>query len=437
MNKVWRLALREYIASVKTKGFIVGLVLAPVLMSGSVIAILLLKDNVDLTDKRIAVIDYTGRVAASLAEDADNRNAEVMYDKESGEKIRPAYLVEIVEPDTNDTAGQLLALSNRVRAGDLHAILEIPKPVLHPGQAVDVRSQYYGRNAAMDDVRGWITFPLNNQLRRLRLEDAGIAEEQVPDLFYWINIQGLGLVSMNTETCEVEDARKASEIEGIIVPIAIMMIMMLMIMMSVPGMLHSVMEEKTQRIAEVLLGSVKPFEFMMGKILGGIGVSLTSSLVYIAGGFYYVYMMGWGHFLPYHVLPWLFAYMLLAIIMFGAWSAALGATCSEAKDAQSLTFPSILPALIPMFIYFPVVKEPLSSFSTWMSLIPPFTPLLMTLRMATPEEIPIWQPAVGLVGVILFTFLFVWLGSRIFRMAILLQGTPPKLANMVKWAARG
>ncbi len=256
MNKVWRLALREYIASVKTKGFIVGLVLAPVLMSGSVIAILLLKDNVDLTDKRIAVIDYTGRVAASLAEDADNRNAEVMYDKESGEKIRPAYLVEIVEPDTNDTAGQLLALSNRVRAGDLHAILEIPKPVLHPGQAVDVRSQYYGRNAAMDDVRGWITFPLNNQLRRLRLEDAGIAEEQVPDLFYWINIQGLGLVSMNTETGEVEDARKASEIEGIIVPIAIMMIMMLMIMMSVPGMLHSVMEEKTQRISEVLLGSV-------------------------------------------------------------------------------------------------------------------------------------------------------------------------------------
>jgi ABC-2 type transport system permease protein len=129
--------------------------------------------------------------------------------------------------------------------------------------------------------------------------------------------------------------------------------------------------------------------------------------------------------------------MLLAILMFGAMSASLGATCNEAKDAQSLTFPMILPALIPMLIYFPIAKEPMSSFSTWVSLIPPFTPMLMTLRMATPDSIPMWQPFVGLVGVILFTVLFVWAGGRIFRVAILMQGTPPKFANIIKWAIRG
>jgi len=96
-----------------------------------------------------------------------------------------------------------------------------------------------------------------------------------------------------------------------------------------------------------------------------------------------------------------------------------------------------LPALIPMLIYFPVVKEPLSGFATTMSLIPIFTPLLMVLRLATPESIPAWQPYAGLVGVLLTTLFFVWAGGRIFRVAILTQGTPPKLSNMVRWALKG
>jgi ABC-2 type transport system permease protein len=208
-------------------------------------------------------------------------------------------------------------------------------------------------------------------------------------------------------------------------------------MMSVPGMLHSVMEEKTQRIAEVLLSSMKPFEFMMGKVLGGIAVAFTSAAVYFVGGILVVRYMGYNEYIPYRALTWFFAYLPLAVVMFGAMSAALGATCSEPKDAQSLTFPTILPILIPMFIYFPIAREPAGSFATWMSLIPLFTPTLMTLRIATPETIPPWQPLVGLAAVLASTFLFVWAGGRIFRIAILIQGTPPKLSNIIRWAARG
>ena len=175
----------------------------------------------------------------------------------------------------------------------------------------------------------------------------------------------------------------------------------------------------------------------MAKLIGGIAVSLTSSAVYVIGGVIAIKYMGFEHYVPFHVLPWFFVYMLLAIIMFGSMSSALGATCSEAKDAQSLTFPSILPALVPMFIYFPVAKEPLSNFSTWTSLVPFFTPMLMTLRLGTPDSIPAWQPYIGLIGVILSTIFFVWAGGRIFRVAILMQGTPPKFANIVRWAIRG
>ncbi len=438
MRKVLRFAAREYIAAVKTKGFIIGLVLAPLMMGGSLIAFMLLKDRVDTTDKYIAVIDRSGVIAPALIEAAEHRNAKEIFEEGTGKKIRPAYFFERVEPNKDDPKAQHLALSDRVRKGELYAFLDIGPRVVHPEEDREAfRISYYAKNAAMDDVRNWISWPVNNELRRLRLADAGIKESDVRDLFSWISVDGMGLLSVDESTGNIEDARKANPIEALVIPIVIMMLMLLMIMMSVPGMLQSVMEEKTQRIAEVLLGSIKPFEFMTGKLLSGIAVSLTSSAVYIVGAVIAVKYMGYEEYVPFDVLPWFVVYMLLAIVMFGAISAALGATCSEAKDAQSLSFPLILPAIFPMFIYFPVVKEPLSSFATWTSLIPPFTPLLMVLRLCTPGSVPTWQPYVGLVGVLLCTLFFVWAGGRIFRVAILMQGTPPKLANIVRWAIRG
>lgn len=437
MRKIIQFAKREYKTAVKTKGFIIGLLIAPIMMSGGFLAIILLKDRVDTTDKRVVVLDHSGVVSQALFDAAEYHNANQIYDKESGKKVKPSYFFKSIEPD-QDLVAQRLELSDQVRNGDLHAFMEIGPHVVHPQENPNTsRISYYAKNAALDDLREWTAWPINNHLRRLRLTDAGIEEGEVKDLFHWVNVNGLGLVSVDESTGDIKDARQASPIEALLVPIAIMMLMFLMIMMSVPGMLHSVMEEKTQRIAEVLLGFIKPFEFMMAKLLGGIAVSLTISAVYIIGGYFAVKFMGYGEYIPVEVLPWFFVFMLFSVIMFGALSAALGATCSEAKDAQSLSFPSILPALVPMFIYFPIAKEPLSNFSTWASLIPPFTPMLMTLRLATPESIPAWQPYAGLVGVLLFTLFFVWAGGRIFRVAILMQGTPPKFANLIRWTIRG
>lgn len=438
MNKIIRFSIREYKAAVKTKGFIIGLIIAPIMMSGGFIAFILLKDRVDTTDKYLAVIDHTGVVAEALVEAAAQRNENEIFDEESGQKIKPAYYIEMAEPDGEDSRQQYLELSDRVRKSELHAFIVIGPDIVHPSEEKEnVYISYYAKNAAVDDMRRWASWPINNQLRKLRLADAGVEESLVADLFDWIDVGGMGLVSVDESTGDISDAREATPIEALVVPIVFMMLMFLMIMMSVPGMLNSVMEEKTQRIAEVMLGSITPFEFMSAKLLSGIAVSLTSSAVYVLGGLFVLTSMSLQGYVPFHVIPWFFLYMVLAIMMFGAMSASLGATCSEPKDAQSLTFPMILPALIPMFIYIPVAKEPLSGFSTWMSLIPPFTPMLMTLRMATPESIPAWQPIVGLIGVVLFTVFFVWAGGRIFRVAILMQGTPPKFTNIVKWAIRG
>jgi len=438
MRKIFRLAKREYKAAVRTKGFIIGLLLAPILMSGSLIAIKLLEGKVDTTDKKVVIVDRSGVMAEAVLEAAKARNATEVRDQETGKKVRPAYLIEVVEPNEEDPDAQRLELSNRVRNRQLHAFVEIGPDVVHPGEDPKAsRIAYHAKNAVVDDLRRWMGWPINNHLRRVRLADAGVDESAVKDLFHWNHVEGLDLVSVDEETGVIQEAQRSSEGKAVGIPLILLMLMFLMIMMGAMPLLSSVMEEKSQRIVEVLLGSVKPFQFMMGKVLGGVGVSLTASAVYVIGGILAVRHMGLAEYIPYHILPWFFGYMLMAIIMFGAMLTALGSACNDAKEAQSMTMPAMMPMMIPMFILVPVLKEPLSSFATWLSLFPLFTPMLMMLRLSTPVGVPMWQPWVGLIGVLVFTVFSVWAGGRIFRVGILMQGQPPKLGNILRWALRG
>jgi ABC-2 type transport system permease protein len=438
MPKLLRVAWREYKAIVKTKGFIIGLVLAPVVMGGSAIGMALFKDRVDTRDKKIAVIDRSGLLVDVLVSAAEARNASVVFDVESGEKTQPAYLLEVVDDLEGERPALLLALSERVRDGELHAILEIGTGVLHPRDNPQLaRIAYYAQSPAIDEVRQWIGRPLNDELRRLRFLDAGVDPAVIPDAFDWIYPEGLGLVSADPETGEISDAERRTELEALLIPIIPMMLMFLMVMMGASPLLQAVTEEKSQRIAEVMLGSVKPFEFMMGKLIGSVSVSLTAATVYVVGGIITVRYLGFGQYVPYHILPWFFAYVVAAVLMFGALGAALGSACNDATEAQSMAFPSILPLMIPMFVLMPIVMQPQSSFATGMSLFPLFTPIIMLVRQATPAGVPAWQPWAGLVGIALFALLFVWAGGRIFRVGILMQGTPPKLGNIIRWAVRG
>lgn len=438
MRKILRIVRREYKASVRTKGFIIGIALAPVLMGGSLIAMMLLDDTVDTTDRTIAVLDHSGVVAEALVTAAEERNASSVFDPETGKKVKPAHHIEIVSPDTENPAAQRLALSNRVRSGELHAFLEIGPDVMHPrekNEGAEIR--YYSKNAAIDDSRGWIVFPINTILRTARLKEANVDLSTVTDVFDWVNVTGLGLVSTDEKTGAVKDARRASEGEAVGIPLIMTMLMFLMMMMGAIPQLQSVMEEKVQRIAEVMLGSAKPFEFMMGKVLSGLCVSLTAAAVYVIAGIIIVKIKGLGEYVPYDILPWFFAYVVLGIMMMGSILAALGSTCNNATEAQSVTFPAIIPMMIPMFLLGPVVEQPHSAFATGMSLFPVFTPFLMLLRQSTPSGVPAWQPWAGVTGMALFAFLAIWAGGRIFRVGILLQGQPPRLGNIVRWMIRG
>ena len=289
----------------------------------------------------------------------------------------------------------------------------------------------------MDEIRNWIARPINEHLRLLRLADAGVDPTAVQDLFDWITPAGMGLVSQDAVTGGVTEAQRSTELQTIIVPAATMMLLFLLVMFGAIPQLQAVMEEKSQRIVEVILSSVRPFEFMMGKVVGGLAVSLTASSIYVVAAAVILGRLGMPEFVPFRALPWFFTYAIIAILMYGAFLAALGSVCNNPTEAQSVTFPAMIPMLVPMFLMMPIILEPHGRMATVLSLVPPFTPFLMLLRHATSGGVPAWQAGVGLTGAVLFCVFLIWTSGRVFRVAILMQGTPPTLKNILRWAVRG
>ena len=435
MRKIFVLFKREYLAAVKTKSFIISLILVPILMAGSFVAIIIMENNEDTDDKKFAVIDHSGLITDVLKNELKNRNENQIFDSESGEKVSPAFVLDFIEANTQDPFAQILELSEKIRLKEYHALIEVGRDIsISNGPGEECYIRYYSEHGFMDDVRYWFSNTINNHIREKRIADLQLAPEVTASLFAWTNIEALGLADVDKKTGESMEAKKTNELQSFMVPYIMVILMFMLTLMSAVPLLSAVMEEKSEKIAEVLLGSMTPFQFMAGKVLGGIGVGLTVAAVYIFGGLATISSLDVGDIIPVEILPWFFIFLILYIIMVGSGMAALGATCNDNKDVQSIQFPAMFPFIFPMFVIVPIIQNPTGALATTLSFIPPLTPTVMMIRMATPVTIPMWQPIVGLAGVILFTLFTVWIGARIFKTAILIQGQKPSVKNLIKYA---
>jgi ABC-2 type transport system permease protein len=448
MHKISTIAKRDYIATVRTKAFIFGLVVAPMLFGGGSIAMSFIRGQPDLKDRHVAIVDHTGVVAGPLVSAAREKNDRELFDKKTHQQIAPRYVFEVMAPAA-DSKAQLLALSGRVRRKQLVAFLEIGKDVLRPPDPADDadektsektspdgRVSYYTNAGGIDEMRNWLNGPINEGVRLARLAQLGIDINRSRGLTASVPIEGLSLVERDERTGEVHEARKRSEME-VFVPFGVAIILVMIVMVGSGPMLQNVTQDKSQRIVETLLGAATPFELMTGKVLGAVGVSVTSSLLYVLAGTVAVNALGVAGLLPLSIIPWFYVYLLADLVMLCAFAAALGACCSTPQDAQNLAIVLLMPCFLPTLMMATVLRQPNGMIATVMSLVPPFTPILMLLRQAMPTGVPAWQPWVGLTGVLVFAAATVWAASRIFRVAILMHGKPPRLAEMVRWAMKG
>ncbi|HEY7330096.1 MAG TPA: ABC transporter permease [Gemmataceae bacterium] len=447
MRKMFVVAVREYLAAVRTKAFLVTLIIMPVLMSGSILVQWLLRDSHDTKTKKFVVVDRTpsGRLYPSIEKVVQAYN-EKTIDPATNKPILPRFDLEPVPASANTPeaiAEQRFELSERVRNGDLFGFLDIGAEVLQPGQGETSKQErvvrYQSNRPTSLEFPRLIEGPLLFAIQDLRMDESHlkVPRETIHAIMRPVSVDTLGLTSRNPVTGAIEDATLVDRIAPVAVPVGFMILMFMIIMMTATPLMQGVVEEKMQRIAEVLLGSVRPFDLMLGKLLGMTAVSLTITAVYLGCAYGAARQYGFAAYIPPDLLAWFVVYQALALLMYGSLFIAIGAACTDMKETQNLLWPVMLLAMLPMFLMGSVLQEPNSTVAVSLSFFPFATPMLMILRQSVPPGVPAWQPFLGVALAVLTTLFCVWAAGRIFRVGLLMQGKGAKIGEMMRWVFHG
>lgn len=432
MRKILIVAQSEFGTLVRSKAFIAGILLMPIVMVLSLVLIRATKNVADDKDRTFAIVDYTGVLAQPLVAVARMFDPGAAFGAQRPGGPATSRFIPVEVNAAGRRPDELrVELSDRVRRGELFAFVEFPANVLDPGG--EARIQYYSDHPSYATLPTWLRATANGVIINERFRRASIDRALVARLTKQAPVDSLGLFERDASG-RVTPAEKVDEARAFGVPIAVLLLMYITIMSSAPQLLNSVIEEKMSRISEVLMGSVTPFQLMVGKLIGSVSVSTLLAAVYVAGGLAGAqYWGGYAGAVTPRLLAWFLIFLVMSVLMFGSVFIAVGAACSDLKDSQGMVTPVMLLIMIPMFMWYPVLRAPDGTMATILSLVPTAAPFLMMLRISLAPGPPGWQIALSAVLMAATTVLAIWAAARIFRTGILMQGKTASIAEMLRW----
>ena len=449
MRKIWVIACREYRAAVRSKAFVITMVLMPVLMGGSIGIQMLFKKLDDTKDKKYAVVDRTGgRLAEALLASAERYNQKDIYDPDTGKQVAPKIVLEIITPSENTPeaiAKQRFELSNRVENDEIEAILEIGPnvfalrgdPTLHDEKIDDSAAiRFQAKKPTQQRFMQWARAEINKAIVFQRFMEKKLGPKEMGELLQATPLKFKALTKQTSEG-QYEDAKEGAQLANFFLPGVLIALMFMVIMVGATPAMQGIVEEKSQRIAEVLLGSVSPFQLMAGKLLGVIGVALTMAVVYFTGGYIVAERYGVAGMLSPGLIVWFAIFLVMALLIFGSLFIAVGAAAGDIKDTQTLLMPIMIIACLPFFALGPIMQDPNGKIAVVCSFFPFATPMLLVARQSVPPGVPLWQMLSGIALELATTAFCVWAAGRIFRIGILMQGKGAKFSDLFRWVFKG
>jgi len=428
MRKVLTIARSEFHSAVRSRGFLIGIMLMPLLFGAATLLQRVVERHSNSTVRRVGIVDETGQLFVRLATAAEawNRGTrDIGPDVTDG----PRFAVERVEPG-RDRQALRLTLSERVRRQELFAFVELPAGLL--GTEGSSRIRYYSAAPAYRELPDWLQRAVLKEVVSRRFIEANVSPIVVASLLKPIATDEFGLAARATDG-HVREAVELDRVRTIGIPVAFMFVLFVVVVMTTPQLMNSVLEEKMSRISEVLLGSVQPFELMLGKLLASTAVSAVMTIVYLTGGAWAANRWGYLDVLDPWMVAWFVVFLLLSVLMYGSFFIAIGAACSDLKDAQNLMGPAMMLLMVPALTWTLIARAPQSAFAVGMSLFPPATPFLMLLRLALPERPPAWQVVLGMLLTLVATIAVVWAAGRIVRTGLLMQGKGVTVGEIWRW----
>ena len=414
MNKVFVVAMWEYLEKVKSKAFVISLILTPLIMVVmTVLPSLFARQEEDVT-KVIGVIDRGGGVAPVLAERLSSK-----YRLPDGQ---PRYVVDWVRAGEG-FASQRRKMDERVTGGDIEGYLIVGSDIFSD-TLVEYRSANVGDFRVLQRVEETLRQVLTEQRMAARGFDPALLEQ----IKFPLDIKPIKLSASGKE----EEGGFEKTFFS-----AYLFLMMLFFLILTSGQLlvRSVIEEKSNRIVEILVSSCSPTQLMAGKVLGLSALGFTQIAFWALIAAALSAQTGMVLIEPAHALL-LVLYFVLGYLFYAAIFIAFGSPVTTEQEAQQVNGYLVMLLVLPIALAFPVLQNPGAGWIRILTFIPFLTPTMMALR------IPVQTPPAGeilasVVLMILSIYAAMWCAGRIFRIAILSTGKRPSLREIIRWVRTG
>jgi ABC-2 type transport system permease protein len=445
LHRIKLVAKREFLATVISKGFLFGVLVMPVLITGILIALPKLMANRGVqVQVEVAVIDrsqsaFTESLRAELSAEAIAARQQASV-RDAVEQVGaagatpaalpaavPTFEVTALPADTTMTAEQQWLTATDLGKHMRRAL------VIVPNEAVQGDSQrgystyelYVPRNLPQN-AEGMLHGAVRPALVGERLRSSGFDPQ----------IVRAATDSPRTPTTLVSADGQQQGAQGLnrLMPFIMGILLFMGIMVGGQGLMTSTVEEKSSRVVEVLLAAASALELMWGKLLGQLGVGLVMMAVYVGLGVLALLQFALFGLIDPMLILWLFLFFLTAYLVFGALMMAIGAAVNQIADAQSLMGPIMILMIVP-YIATPMVgNAPDSAFAVISSFIPPINGFMMMARLASTSPPAVWQVLLSLAVSLGAACIAVWFAAKVFRVGLLMHGKPPSFATLIKWA---
>lgn len=446
MSKFLAVVKHEYRKVVLKWSFLIGTLLLPALAACFAFVPLLIF-SLKGEPTRIAVVDPTGQIMPRLEK---NLSAEKIIEKaKKAAKEQVTDLTATQEEKMRNNAAQfgqdfkLVALDpegrkgdelrsyllGKIMGGEIDAYLIIPQNVDDPSSSFEFRSRKSSDFISNDTFKD----ALNAAVRSQRLADANISEERLEQLGAAINIDAKGIDEKGAEK-NSEGIMAASFVIGL----------MIYITLAIYGqaIMGAVVEEKETRIAEILFSSARPFELMMGKLVGVGLAGLTQLAIWVGSAAALVgFLALQADFRPLlasvpAITPLMVLYFLIFFLLgyfiYASIFALIGSMVTTVQEGGQFAFPPIMILLVGFYFSFAVIRDPNSSVSFWVSIAPFFAPITMPVRIIA-EMPPFWQIGLSILVNAAAIAGLVWLASRVYRVGMLIYGKRATIPEVWKW----
>ena len=424
MHKILSVIKREYIQIVRTKGFIIGTILGPVFMAALIVVPIVVQFVSVDKQENIGVVDLSGEVFMELDEKLDQKLKDG-----SRRYILQKFVVR------EDLGLLLEELNKRVLDKDLTAYIYIPKNISEGGVA-----EYVSEHVSDFDKQGNINQALSGIIIEKRLRGEGLDPEKI----------GQYMRPVKLDTKKVTTRGVERDVGGtFMISLSLVLILYMTVIFYGQIILRGVIEEKSSRVVEIVLSSLRPFQLMAGKILGIAAVGFTQYAIWAFFGIAATRYSGnvVSRFfpeaaglqiptIPAYIFVYFIIFFILGYFLYGTMYAGIGSMVNNEKEAQQLVMPVTMFLVIPIMLMMFVVRSPDSSVSVVLSLIPFFAPILMLLRISVLQP-PFTQIAASILLLILTTVLMIWVSAKIYRVGILMYGKRPGFAEIIKWMRYG